>query len=258
MTRRVCTFCQNKSRTLTSEHIFPDWLSKKFSSGIFGIIEVTSDDGKKTWKKPLFQDKANIVCADCNNGWMSDIETAAKPILEKLILTLDSTLLAENEQKILALWAQKTVLVINKTTGGKFTIPQSFYTAIYESKTEPTNILVNFGWRMLASASEREPIASFYIKQIGGVQIKKEERKLIEDQMVIGKVAWTSTLTIGYLVLQLFAHDMQGILEIMGGDQRLMTVANPFVKSIDWPLEWPIEAVGGLDAIIRGTDESQH
>ncbi len=166
MTKRVCVFCRDESKVVTLEHLYPNLLSKKFKKGQVAINEVAGDGISRSWSKAIFQDKAKIVCADCNNRWMSDIESSAKPLLEKLIITTDSLKLDQDLQAKLSLWAQKTTLIMNKATGGKFNIPDDFYTDLYDSQTKPLKIMVSVGWRLLASGSKDEPLATFEIKRL--------------------------------------------------------------------------------------------
>lgn len=54
------------------------------------------------------------VCEDCNNGWMSALETEAMPILKPLIDGTVSLLSISNtERTIVARWATKTAYVIS-------------------------------------------------------------------------------------------------------------------------------------------------
>lgn len=251
MSKRVCVFCRDNSKVLTLEHLHPNWLSQYFKKGQVAINEVAGDGISRSWSKAIFQDKAKIVCGDCNNRWMSDIENTTKSLLEKLIFTTDGMKIDATAQAKIALWAQKTTLVMNKATGGKFQIPDDFYRDLYSSQTKPTKIMVSIGWRLLASGSKEksEPLATFEIKQIARVQAKKHEADIFRQQVSDGKLAWAATLGLGRVVFQLFAHNMQGTLEVGGGDQRVLKQINPYIHDIDWPFEWPIEAVGGLDAV---------
>lgn len=54
------------------------------------------------------------VCEECNNGWMSALETEAMPILKPLIDGTTSLLsIADDERAIVAKWATKTAYVIS-------------------------------------------------------------------------------------------------------------------------------------------------
>lgn len=49
------------------------------------------------------------ICATCNNGWMSDIEVQAKPILRRLIAGAERV--EAQEAEVVRLWAAKTAAV---------------------------------------------------------------------------------------------------------------------------------------------------
>jgi hypothetical protein len=84
--RKICIFCQRDDRKITKEHIFPDWLSKMFGDEVTGRNEGVNANGSImfNYESKIFQQTVNSVCQDCNNGWMSEIENAAKPILVKI------------------------------------------------------------------------------------------------------------------------------------------------------------------------------
>ena len=81
---RECAFCF-ATQGLTKEHIISDWVNGLFP----GRSEVNYQDGKgraEKWHADKIDWKARVVCRDCNNGWMSDLEsTLAKPSLTPLI-----------------------------------------------------------------------------------------------------------------------------------------------------------------------------
>lgn len=54
--------------------------------------------------------KVRSVCSACNNGWMSDLETRAKPVIEPL---LDDTtvVLDAARQATIGVWAVKNAMV---------------------------------------------------------------------------------------------------------------------------------------------------
>jgi len=54
--------------------------------------------------------KLRVVCSDCNSGWMSKLESNAKPILRKM-LTGEIVSLAESQQHLLSRWiAMKAII----------------------------------------------------------------------------------------------------------------------------------------------------
>lgn len=115
--RRRCIFC-DKLNQMTKEHIWPAWMGKMFprtgkEKHWFGSIteqefQQLSDD---TFERAghLNSLKLQVVCADCNNNWMSGVEAKAKPLLLDLINTRSINLDA-SQQELLARWIAMKVI----------------------------------------------------------------------------------------------------------------------------------------------------
>ena len=58
--------------------------------------------------------KANVVCAVCNNGWMSSLESLTKPLLVPMINGTETVLDLEAQRTVSA-WATKTTMVFEHT-----------------------------------------------------------------------------------------------------------------------------------------------
>jgi hypothetical protein len=65
--------------------------------------------------------KMKCVCAPCNNGWMSDLETESTRVLGALLQDI-ATPLDAHQQTTLALWSTKTAMVIEavKSTDNRY------------------------------------------------------------------------------------------------------------------------------------------
>ena len=79
-----------------------------------------------------------MVCATCNNGWLSALEGAAKPILTPLIRG-ESRRLPNDDQALIVTWTCKTALVSlllssDEARLGGYGVPPSEYTALYEQR----------------------------------------------------------------------------------------------------------------------------
>lgn len=125
---RECLFCGRLWGTArrSDEHVLPRWMRKheqellnrphqSYSVGLDldadarELVELPST--LVTSKSSLLTLKTRDVCADCNNGWMSRLETAARP----LILTVaeaarlgEEARISREDARTLALWCQKT------------------------------------------------------------------------------------------------------------------------------------------------------
>jgi len=80
--------------------------------------------------------KRFIVCPTCNGGWMSQLENAAKPVMEPLMLGThlpEQVELDSDSLRILATWATKTAMVMDCSEDTPPLIPQAARTAFFES-----------------------------------------------------------------------------------------------------------------------------
>lgn len=118
---RRCIFCNevivgNRSK----EHVIPQWLINHLNSsdntltqgvahGVEGkVLEVRLHD--------MMSYVQGKVCEECNTGWMSKLESAAKPILLPLIEGGKSLSDLSNEQRVLiSRGAVKTAYVVSAT-----------------------------------------------------------------------------------------------------------------------------------------------
>lgn len=237
-----CLFC--KSTPLTKEHVLPQWLRKHYPK-MSVVNEFTSNH--KQWVTQPFDLTAKVVCKSCNEGWMADLEEKFRPIFDEMIV-LNELVINKPKQSIIALWVQKTVLMLNQATPGSIKITPETYDEIYKNKKETKRIMVNLGWRMKYGQDKNDPIASFTIKQINSIQIRKDIYENVKKQTGRGGFAWKATLAVGPLVFELMGHNMNVILEITGNTKVMQTI-RPYKTDFKWPIEWPIEAEGGLNAI---------
>src|SRR5262245_42156015 len=90
-----CAFCPNKK--LTGEHLWSAWISRLLSTRTTGYNfnrrhtastfrnrSLWADQAHE-WQQPTLDQKTNVVCAACNNGWMSQLEHEAATLLSNVI-----------------------------------------------------------------------------------------------------------------------------------------------------------------------------
>lgn len=118
---RVCVFCGGNP--LTEQHVFPKWMESEFKTPRNGTsnIRMSFDNpfnktlnlsSSVTFKKnrTIGKKLLKYFCATCNNGWMSKIEEAAKPLIIDLIRERKHKL-DVGEQLILSRWACLSTIV---------------------------------------------------------------------------------------------------------------------------------------------------
>jgi hypothetical protein len=113
----TCIFCNNPSGS--REHVWPKWILERKDLGPFRL-----KIGNGQEKVIDVELQVKTVCGKCNNGWMSDLEAEAKPILEQMFddkpISLD-----QKQQEIIARWLMKTAMVYDSVKGRA--APNLFY-----------------------------------------------------------------------------------------------------------------------------------
>src|SRR6266568_2576585 len=117
MAHSICAFCQQEA-TMTGEHIWSDWVNRLL--GQHKYITYRKDiyrtnpipETYSQWITNGFNLRAKVVCKECNNGWMSDLEnTHAKPVITRMVLSQEKLFLSEAERRSLAAFAFKVAVV---------------------------------------------------------------------------------------------------------------------------------------------------
>ena len=117
--QKKCIFCGKTG--LSQEHFWSDWLGKflptpssnestEHLSTFTQIDKLVEPPKIKTRQGSTYTKKIRVVCVDCNNGWMSEIENATKPILEKLTVS-QIHIVEPKDLKKLCKWIALKVMV---------------------------------------------------------------------------------------------------------------------------------------------------
>jgi hypothetical protein len=135
----TCIFCGPTTEQLTGEHIYSEWITEKLRKvGItFAIYETNSQQpraqtpgghGLYTRKIRGLHVKHPVVCAPCNNEWLSTVEQKyLSPFFFDLIQGKSDVRLNSDEQVILAFWLVRLAMVI-EFRGKKSTSTLTFFT----------------------------------------------------------------------------------------------------------------------------------
>jgi hypothetical protein len=113
-----CIFCGGSPTT--KEHVFSRWTHKYMPPRQTGkaqsviAVEHAEKIESTEYKMPgeMRDWQIKCVCARCNNGWMSRLEDAAKPIMKRLIEGR-RTRLSEADKRIIAAWAALKVMIVH-------------------------------------------------------------------------------------------------------------------------------------------------
>ena len=254
--RKKCIFCQHDDRKITKEHLFPDWLSKMYDDTVTGINEGTNADGSiaYSYTSKIFQQTMNSVCEVCNNGWMSQIENEAKPILIKMLRN-KSFVLDKKSQIKLSTWAMKTILVSNHgnpAPPAKQFIPFDHYVKFHERRRVADDNIMLLGYKPVSNFKPGQRIASSWVDVVKNIQVPRELARTVTERHEQGHNIYGATLSLANIVFQLHGNDLvdgsEHKVEILFPDEP-MKILNPYNYKLRWPLRHNIDEVGGLEAI---------
>jgi hypothetical protein len=105
---RKCLFCSNTADS--KEHLWADWILQSLKHRVPIRQKIGKFPGKE-FRGPL---TVKCVCESCNSGWMSRLESKAKPIIGPLMHDL-SYALDSSQQETVSVWAIKTAMVLEAT-----------------------------------------------------------------------------------------------------------------------------------------------
>ncbi len=131
---RVCVFCGGEG-PLTLEHVFPQWALPYLRALGQPRTAVRSDSAMEShhaWRTSAVDLKARKICGRCNGGWMSAIESRARPILGPLIRSTGACAFTDDEAVVLGTWVAKTVLTASLLHANEgAAIPRKYYREMF-------------------------------------------------------------------------------------------------------------------------------
>jgi hypothetical protein len=119
MANRACVACTVPltNDNISREHILPEWLATEVYQRELSVKQYRHNEDTREDELLRSHDLGSFaiknVCRTCNNGWMSNLEGSAKPILLGLMDMKTSLFeLAPNERSVSSAWAIKTAFMI--------------------------------------------------------------------------------------------------------------------------------------------------
>lgn len=229
---RSCVFCRQPGK-LTNEDAWPRWLiahivkkgapvNQRWGSQL-GLTGFTSTQQNMTVRR---------VCSDCNNGWMSDLEVAAKPLLLPWI-DGNRTRLLYDDQQTTATWAIKTAMMLQYSPLHKsgVVIPGSHYEALFQPKTsapDAAEVLIGLEPTQPPGALYGLPRLDVAREHWGAGLTPTRERYL----------GYEATLIAKGLVLKVLGH--------AGPTQIKMTRELVIKPELALMQIWPVQSSGGI------------
>jgi hypothetical protein len=115
---KPCLFCGSTTGRATEEDVIPKWARRAFAAD--GPVTITAVDGPDSpWQtvgRPMDILKISLkgaLCAPCNNAWLGgSFEKTMARLLAPMAVGRQPAILGAAEQRQVALWATKTVLLL--------------------------------------------------------------------------------------------------------------------------------------------------
>lgn len=138
---------------MSREHILPRWLSDKIKRPELLLKQYLHDEDRAGNELLRSHDLDNFViknvCCNCNNGWMSRLETRSMPILLQLMNQARSLSdLTDDERRTVAAWAIKTAFMIASTQKNRFELPWKFFRQLSEEPERIPERCIVFGTQL--------------------------------------------------------------------------------------------------------------
>jgi len=209
---------------MTGEHIFSAWMSKLFPGRTFRFFRL-DDTGNiiKQWPVKEIDITAKVVCKECNEGWMSNLEQHhAQPNLADMILG-KNTAISPSQARALARFAFKTAVVIDHMRREEpFFFPRSVRHHFAKSLTIPRTSQMWF--------------AGYAPRVSGRVYPEWYEHHLDSENFI---KLYACTYGVGHLVFQVVSAQYPPISRSFAPRTDFKHLAIPLWPNIPQGITWP-------------------
>lgn len=145
MAQRSCIFCRAQG-SLTREHVIPGWLPRYIGGDEMGSFRGThlSAIGMPLSVRTASKNShtLNTVCATCNNGWMSDLESTFGRLLPRLQADMSPRQFSKAERRIIALWIVKTGIIAHYSSNYRTILPLGVPHSLSQGRVVPAGVKV--------------------------------------------------------------------------------------------------------------------
>lgn len=229
-TYRKCALCQQTDSPPNKEELMAKWVAREFPDHPWTIHSKTT--GRQFKSRHDFGLTTNKICTRCNNGWMSQLENKAKPILTPMIHDTATTL-DVNAQTDVAKWAMKTSVVfdIHSNRSPVFFTPDDCL-RLFQAQALPDADVAIFLARYVGTSREQ-------------MQMTESRRKFApsdpKSHDPLGINTHTMTFAIKHLAVQIFSlhrakeFDSPLIVHAPSGWQDALVQVWPAIVDRAWP-----------------------
>lgn len=244
--RRTCIFCQRAGK-MSDEHIWGDWLKAHIRPTMnkhnFQAVRINRPGEQTTGEIKLrtgdpLRSKVKVVCADCNNRWLSEIQNRAKPYLIPLI-TGQRVALGKEAQEHIATWCAMATMTAEFIDRDPTTIavPQADRDWLGNNRTAPP------GWRIWLAHYQRHKWPVQWVHLTLPILAAKDIPENAAETFVLPNTQVTT-----FVVGNLFVHVMSSTdVDNIGGWASMLPRRFPLLVPVEPQREsfiaWPSESI---------------
>jgi hypothetical protein len=202
MTQRTCIFCGKYP--LTREDVWPKWLIPYLPRVMprhSNASHLIHPDGAVITSRNLrpgdpMSTRAKCVCAPCNNGWMSALQTRAKSLVLPLVRGQEIGL-SPIDQRVLAAWIAMSAVTSEFFSPATVAIPQADRDRVRHYAEAPTH------WKIWIGNYRRQNWRPYRIHNA----LEITEKDVTESASIHNfRIARPNTQTTTIVFGQLYAH----------------------------------------------------
>ena len=228
---KQCAFCLRPAK-MTGEHIWSAWIGRLFSdyAGVFQV-ERSGAPATRRWKSRSIDATANVVCEQCNNGWMSDLDAEASIAMANMIRHGSGLSLLARGIASIAAFAFKTAVVVDCTVWHR---PRPFFSHA-DRKRFAATLVIPRGVQVWLSTFRTRQIHGSFTAHYGEIHVGKCK----------GFEFYIFTYVVGFLVIQLTGFRWNSVAKgprfmphLRQGD-IWNPVSVPLWPSDGRPVDWP-------------------
>jgi hypothetical protein len=236
--QKRCIFCGGAP--LTREHIWPQWLRAHLPIAMINYQSLQAIEHRRQTDRNVSTRSGDphswrirVVCARCNNGWMSQLEMHFQPILVPL-LKGQIARLTPRQQQTLAAWAALKVMVAEFDRTSHRVSHHMHRKRLMRRQLPPVN-----GWRIWIGNYKRDKWVprwvthSFLIRSDTVVEQRGEIATFYNSQ--------ASTHVVGDLYIHIIRSPMPNLARdfsfqrVPNAGAKLRSIWPPNSYSIVWP-----------------------
>jgi hypothetical protein len=139
MTNTACPFCGGPADS--KEHAWPQWVSRHFAGRPLTLYD-RSRLGVPPRTVKVLNAEVRIGSTCCNSAWLSKLEAEARDLLAATFDGKPQPQLDQDEQGLLALWATKTLMMLDLWQGGPKAFEPRHFREVHAQRTPPTDAVV--------------------------------------------------------------------------------------------------------------------